>query len=132
MGMVACAVVLIISNFVVWKYKTQEPEVPAPANPFNNQAHNPKIISLKGSAIVVFMILFSAISNYILFLNDVSIDSFLYRNIQFQVLAMLIAPTLNYFFFNDKLKEFLKQTFWEFAPEFLQQYNPDLVVPFEG
>ena len=93
---------------------------------FNNQAHNPRLINIKLCMLIIaiFLIVIFAINNV------------LYKGrwgLGLVIILMswgLIFPSL-FYCFNPRVRHFYVRMFWDEAPDWLQQFNPNHVVEIQ-
>lgn len=134
LGVVGCLIlVLIVTDVIIKKLKTPTaPPVQQANGLYNNQAKNPKLVSHKivTKLLIVFCLGATLPRELLLELfPDVGFaDNFLYRRVASSLIYTLIVPIVIYAS-NSRLRTFYKRSFWDWAPDCLQRYNPNNVVP---
>ena len=99
--------------------------------PYNNQVYNPNIVNDYQLKIISICLVVQPIVNLLALFNVFNFsdenDYFLAYN-SFRLTFMgIIIPTLVYIF-NPNIRIFYARIFWEVAPNWFQQFNPNRVI----
>ena len=99
-----------------------------PRGEFNTQKRNPNLINQHSILVIHFslvVIIFTSL--YFPFDEWLETDWFFSKRLPSLILIGVISPTF-FYVLNPQLRRFYVRLFWEKAPNFFQQYNPDRVI----
>ena len=94
---------------------------------FNNQAYNPRLINNKILCVLVIVLMLSSI---IFAQINLSYGHWKLGLFIVTISWGLLFPTL-FYCFNPKVRNFYLRMFWDEAPDWLQQFNPNRVVEIQ-
>ena len=95
---------------------------------FNTQKRNPNLINQHSILVIHFslvVIIFTSL--YFPFDEWLETDWFFSKRLPSLILIGVISPTF-FYVLNPQLRRFYVRLFWEKAPNFFQQFNPDRVI----
>ena len=126
------AVVMFLSHFGISLYKTlknhQSDHVDNQQNLFNNMVHNPNI--LNDCQLLWVSSIFVATAGIPVLLtggeSPKTVDELFLLLMPLRMGMGLIFP-LMFFYFNPAIRVYFKRQFWDWAPDFIQKYNPYLL-----
>ena len=99
-----------------------------PQAEFNTQKRNPNLINQHSILVIYFslvVIIFTSL--YFPFDEWMGTDWFFSKRLPSFILIGVISPTF-FYILNPQLRRFYVRLFWEKAPDFFQQFNPDRVI----
>lgn len=134
LGIAICLMlVLLMGDVLLRKLKKPLPGQEANKTTFNNQAKNPMIISLKVLIVILCLFIPGYVSIYHIpyVLDSRESDRMLYRRMSFHFISNVVVPMFT-FLANDKVRRFYYRSFWDWAPDCVQKYNPNNVVQFSA
>ena len=110
------------------KDHNQNPDVSYPVHQFNNIIENRSLLTSHQSFFIMLFMLMAhipvmTISDKMLVENPYLVPL---RAIPVQLSGGLFIPII-FFILNDAARKHVKIHFWEWAPDFLQRFNPDRV-----
>ena len=98
---------------------------------YNNQVYNPNVVNDYQLKIIAICLVVQPIVNLLALFNVFNFsdenDFFLAYNLFRLTFMGIIIPTLVYIF-NPHIRIFYVRIFWEVAPNWFQQFNPDRVI----
>ena len=89
---------------------------------FNTQKRNPNLINQHSILVIYF-----SLTLYFPFDEWLGTDWFFSKRLPSLILIGVISPTF-FYVLNPQLRRFYVRLFWEKAPNFFQQFNPDRVI----
>ena len=93
---------------------------------FNNQAYNPRLINNK----ICVLVIVSTLSSIIFAQINLSYGHWKLGVVIIMISWGLLFPIL-FYCFNPKVRNFYLRMFWDEAPDWLQQFNPNRVVEIQ-
>ena len=98
-----------------------------PSGPFNNTTHNPKVLKNVQLFVISSIVISTSIVPYFVTggKSPTSADEILLAWMPMRLAVGFITPSL-VFIFNKNLKLYAQREFWEWAPDYLQKFNPAL------
>ena len=124
----SCILLTIFSIIFGYKRTTLIIQPQEGQGEFNNQQRNPNLInqhSILGIYFSIVVIIFTSL--YFPFDEWMGTDWFFSKRLPSFILIGVISPTF-FYILNPQLRRFYVRLFWEKAPGFFQQFNPDRVV----
>ena len=114
----------------VWHYFTNTDDSiqePVPNGHFNNITHNPKVLKDLQLFGISSIVISSSFVPYFVTAGKAptTADEIFLALMPMRLAVGIIIPTL-FFIFNKNLKLYAQREFWQWAPDYLQQYNPTL------
>ena len=99
-----------------------------PSGTFNNTTHNPKVLKNVQLFVISSIVISTSFVPYFVTGGKslTSADEILLVWMPMRLAVGFITPSL-VFIFNKNLKLYAQREFWEWAPDYLQQYNPTLI-----
>ena len=120
--------VLVVWHFLKKIRNANTDNVQEPSNGhYNNITHNPKVLEDVQLFVISNIVISSSFVPY--FVTEgrapATANELLFAWMPMRLALGIIIPTL-FFIYNKNLKLHAQREFWEWAPDYLQQYNPTL------
>ena len=127
--MIAASIALFMKKYSEYmKDHNQQPDIPYPIHQFNNIIENSALMTPCQCISAMIFMLVTAIP--MLVISDTMLIEHPYlvplKDTPFQLSVGIFFPIL-FFMLNETARKHIKIHFWEWAPDFLQQLNPDRV-----
>ena len=120
--------VLVVWHFLKKIRNANTDNVQEPNGHYNNITHNPKVLEDVQLFVISNIVISSSFVPYFVTRGKApaTANEMLFAWMPMRLALSIIIPTL-FFTFNKDLKLHAQREFWEWAPDYLQQYNPTLI-----